>query len=286
MRDLPRIGFLPDGRRLRMRHGPIDLIAAADGEPDEVQVALRQGADAFSSVLETLSAELPALRSPVSKAALLRCDIAKKMANAAQHFCGDRFATPMIAVAGAVADHVLSAMKDRRSLTRAYVNNGGDIALHLAADRTFTVGLCPDPITGKVTSSTKITARDRVGGVATSGWRGRSHSLGIADAVTVLARTAAEADAAATLLANLVDLPGHPAISRARACDLSPDSDLGERLVTTGVSLLPPEDTGRALKPAEDLALRWVRDGRIIAAHGVLQSRSFTTEKARLCLTS
>ena len=30
-----------------------------------------------------------------------------------------------------------------------------------------------------------------VRGVATSGWRGRSHSLGIADSVTVLARTAA-----------------------------------------------------------------------------------------------
>ena len=31
-------------------------------------------------------------------------------------------------------------------------------------------------------------------GVATSGWRGRSHSLGIADSVTVVARNAAAAD--------------------------------------------------------------------------------------------
>ena len=49
-------------------------------------------------------------------------------------------------------------------------------------------------------------------GVATSGWRGRSFSLGIADAVTVLARTGAAADAAATIIANAVDLPGHPAV--------------------------------------------------------------------------
>ena len=40
-----------------------------------------------------------------------------------------------------------------------------------------------------------------VRGVATSGWRGRSHSLGIADSVTVLAATAAMADAAATVIA-------------------------------------------------------------------------------------
>ena len=60
-------------------------------------------------------------------------------------------------------------------------------------------------------------------GIATSGWRGRSFSLGIADAVTVLAATAAEADAAATVIANAVDLPGHPAIdTRAGAASSRP----------------------------------------------------------------
>ena len=66
-------------------------------------------------------------------------------------------------------------------------------------------------------------------GVATSGWRGRSFSLGIADAVTVLAATAAAADAAATIIANAVDLPGHPAIARRPASELEDDSDLGDR---------------------------------------------------------
>ena len=60
-------------------------------------------------------------------------------------------------------------------------------------------------------------------GIATSGWRGRSFSLGIADAVTVLAATAAEADAAATMIANAVDLPGHPGDhARAGRSDSSP----------------------------------------------------------------
>jgi ApbE superfamily uncharacterized protein (UPF0280 family) len=67
--------------------------------------------------------------------------------------------------------------------------------------------------------------------VATSGWRckgkgGRSFSFGIADAVTVLAGSAAAADAAATVIANAVDLPGHGAITRRPASAIDPDSDL------------------------------------------------------------
>lgn len=286
MWERPIIGLLPDGRRLRMRHGPIDLIVEATGEASEVDAAYRQAAEAFAPLLQTLAAELPALRSPVSEQISLRCSVAKTMQNAAQHFCGNMFATPMIAVAGSVADYILATMKDGAALRRAYVNNGGDIALHLGVGQSFKIGLCPDPMTGKVSSTTKISAVDQVGGVATSGWHGRSHSLGIADAVTVLARTAAEADAAATLLANLVDLPGHPAVRRTPACELSPDSDLGARLVTTEVGRLSQEDARRALTPAEDLARQWVADGRIAAAHGVLQYQSFTTERAHLCLTS
>ncbi len=37
----------------------------------------------------------------------------------------------MAAVAGAVADHILAAMIAGRRLAKAYVNDGGDIALHL-----------------------------------------------------------------------------------------------------------------------------------------------------------
>ena len=96
-------------------------------------------------------------------------------------------------------------------LDKAYVNNGGDIALHLApgaVDATPAIAGTGHGLADRVI----IRADDPVRGIATSGWRGRSFSLGIADAVTVLARTAAEADAAATMIANAVDLPGHPAI--------------------------------------------------------------------------
>ncbi|TIX03540.1 MAG: UPF0280 family protein, partial [Mesorhizobium sp.] len=108
-----------------------------------------------------------------------------------------------------------------RRLDRAYVNNGGDSALHLGSGQSMTLAIAG---TGHgLADRIAIHAEDGVRGVATSGWRGRSFSLGIADAVTVLARTGAEADAAATLIANAVDLPGHRAIERVHARDIVPD---------------------------------------------------------------
>jgi ApbE superfamily uncharacterized protein (UPF0280 family) len=106
----------------------------------------------------------------------------------------------------------------------------------------------------------KIAAFDPVRGVATSGWRGRSFSLGIADCVTVLAQSAAAADAAATVVANAVDLPGHPAIARVPANELAPDSDLGKLLVTRQVGVLDASEVRSALdagvRTAESLVAR------------------------------
>ena len=91
------------------------------------------------------------------------------------------------------------------------------------------------PVANRPTVLGKVTVRahEPIRGVATSGRHGRSFSLGIADAVTVLAADAAGADAAATVIANAVDLPGHPAIKRVPASDLEPESDLGSRLITS-----------------------------------------------------
>ena len=66
--------------------------------------------------------------------------------------------------------------------------------------------------------------------------------------MTVLAKTASQADAAATIIANTVDLPGHPAIVRRPANELQPDSDLGARLVTRGVGVLRDHEIEDALR--------------------------------------
>jgi ApbE superfamily uncharacterized protein (UPF0280 family) len=188
------------------------------------------------------------------------------MAEAIAPFAGVRFLTPMAAVAGAVADDVLRAMTQAAALDRAYVNNGGDIALHLTPAASFTLGMVARPDRPSLFGKARVAGHDCVRGVATSGWRGRSFSLGIADAVTVLAGTAAEADAAATLIANAVDLPGHPAIARAPALERDPQSDLGERLVTLAVGPLSEGEIESALDGGEREARHWRACGFIEAA--------------------
>ncbi len=154
------------------------------------------------------------------------------------------------------------------------MNDGGDIALHLAPGETFVVGMVERPDRASLFGTTTIKSGDPIRGIATSGWRGRSFSLGIADAVTVLADTAAMADAAATVVANAVDLPGHPRVERVRACELAPDSDLGERLVTQSVEELTPGEIREALEAGIRVAESLCGSGPIRAAALNLQGET------------
>jgi ApbE superfamily uncharacterized protein (UPF0280 family) len=181
-------------------------------------------------------------------------------------FAADCFIPPRAAVAGAVAEEILGAMLQQAQLTRAFVNNGGDIALHLADGEHFTVGLAERPDVSGLMRTMIIGHDDPSRGVATSGRHGRSFSLGIADAVTVLAPTASQADAAATIIANAVDLPGHPEVLRCPAHELQPDSDLGARLVTRGVGALSAGEIESALEAGAACARKWLAAGLIDGA--------------------
>jgi ApbE superfamily uncharacterized protein (UPF0280 family) len=251
-----QIALLPDGRRLHLQDGPIDLIVEAWGARTAVEAAYRAAADRFVTILDELCAELPLLRSAAKpdNSDLIGI-VARRMHAAVAPFAKDIFITPMAAVAGAVAEEVLGAMTAAAPLARAYVNNGGDIALHLAPGEAFKIAMIDRPDRPSLFGTVTIVSQDPVRGIATSGWRGRSFSLGIADAVTVLAPTAAMADAAATVIANAVDLPGHPGILRVPASDLQPDSDLGTRLITRHVPALTREQIARALDAGEATAL-------------------------------
>lgn len=199
--QVPQASFLGDRRRLHLHHAPIDLIVDATGPGREA--GLRRAAQRFDTVLSELAAELVALRCPVDKDHRFQDGIARAMQRAARaHLPG--FATPMAAVAGAVADDMLAQICAEGKFRSAYVNNGGDIAFHLAPGESFVAAMPHARIT--------FTADLPVRGIATSGWRGRSQSLGIADSVTVLAASAAQADVDSTLIANAVDLPGHTRI--------------------------------------------------------------------------
>lgn len=238
----PQVSHLRDGR-LHLHHGPIDLICEAWGDPRLKAEAYGAAIQRFEGILDELVRELPALRVPDAS---VTGPVAHKMSQAVAPF-RPAFITPMAAVAGAVAETILAALQ-RTGLLRAYVNNGGDIALHLAPGQSLTAAIAGTP--HRVT----INAADPIRGIATSGWGGRSFSLGIANCVTVLAKNAAIADAAATMIANAVDLPGHPSIQRTKASSLRSDSDLGDLLVTTGVGHLSSQDIDKALDRGFDFA--------------------------------
>jgi len=267
MNRLPQIALLSDGKRLHLQDGPIDLIIEANGQPAQARRAYEAAISRFTGLLDELCAELGELR----KAAEVQCCplkgiVARRMHAAVAPFAADHFITPMAAVAGSVAEEILGAMVNAAELDRAYVNNGGDIALHLVPGQNFNIGLIDRPDRLGVMRTMTIDANDVSRGVATSGRHGRSFSLGIADAVTVLARTASQADAAATIIANAVDLPGHPAVVRCPAQDMQPDSDLGWRLVTRNVCRLSDRDIETALEAGAILTRALLAKGLIEAA--------------------
>ncbi|RWC46027.1 MAG: UPF0280 family protein [Mesorhizobium sp.] len=271
----PQAHWLQDGKRLHLNHGPIDLIVEVFGEAHECRQAYEQAVARFQTILTELVDELPELRRPASVHPRLFSGSAARRMEAAVVPLAEKFITPMAAVAGSVADEILSALLAGRQLDRAYVNNGGDSAIHLGGGQSMTLAIAG---TGHgLADRITIRAEDGVRGVATSGWRGRSFSLGIADAVTVLARTGAEADAAATLIANAIDVAHHPAIRRVPARDLAPDSDLGDRLVTQEVGRLSPAEIARALDSGLAVAEDFRRRGLSVA------SALFLAGQTRIC---
>lgn len=252
---------LSDGR-WHLQHGPIDLVIGADGDAHALAAAHAAAWQRFETVLTELVAELPLLRRPIRGPCPLQGGIARRMWWACHPF-HSVYITPMAAVAGAVAQELIGAYA-RDGVRRAWINNGGDIALHLAEGASVNVGVIADisDHTEDVDGHFTVDASMPVRGIATSGWRGRSFSLGIADSVTVLAATAAEADAAATVIANAVDVVD-PGIHRLPASACKDDSDLGDIPVTTDVQPLAPAQVRRALDAGAARAGELQRSGLV-----------------------
>lgn len=277
--DLISIGrvqqdMLP-GNRLHLQHGPINLVIKAYGDDAPVRRAYERAERRLSGMLQGLVDNLSLLRSPNVPACVRVTDAtSQQMISAVKRFKG-QFVTPMAAVAGAVADTILVAMKKTDGLHKIYVNNGGDIAMHLAPGQHMQIGIVPTLSAATPDASLCITGDDDVGGIATSGWDGHSMSQGIADAVTVIAANGAIADVAATLIANRVNC-NDEGIERRPALDLDPDTDLGERLVTVGVCKLSEKAINDALDRGEQFARSLVEQGNIQGALLSLQSHRRT----------
>ena len=265
--------------RWLFQHGPIDLVIGCDGDDAAREEALEQAWRRFTGVLAELVPALAQLRSPLTAPAgwtpaAGAMPIAARMVAACRPFAERHrlFITPMAAVAGAVADEIVTCFA-RAGIRRAYVNNGGDIALHLVSGERYELGVVTRVDTPGIDGRFGIDAAAPVRGVATSGWRGRSFSLGIADSVTVLAADGAAADAAATLVANRVDVAS-PAVARRPANELKDDTDLGARLVTVAVGALSRAEVEQALAAGAAFAEQLRQEGLIAAAALSLQGES------------
>jgi ApbE superfamily uncharacterized protein (UPF0280 family) len=112
---------------------------------------------------------------------------------------------PMAAVAGAIAEYV---GKDLKALSReVVVENGGDVFLHTATPQTIAIFAGESPLSNKIGIRVEA-SRTPMGVCTSSGTIGHSLSLGKADAVVVLSRSACLADAAATAIGNRVSGKG------------------------------------------------------------------------------
>ena len=262
------------------QHGPIDCLLHAEGEAAAVQAAFASAWSRFGNVLVDLTGELAELRADLAQAhggsCAVRGAVARRMVAAClPHAAAGRFITAMAAVAGSVAEELVACFDDPR-IDRAWVNNGGDIALQLRPGHAVDVGTVADLLRAYAGRAPEgrfsVDAGSPVRGIATSGWRGRSFSLGIADAVTVLARTASVADAAATVIGNAVDIDS-PAVRRRPASSVRDDSDLGDRLVTVAVAPLSADEVETALGSGVREAEAQIAAGRVVAAVLQLQGR-------------
>ncbi len=276
MWETPHSQELGDGR-LHLQHGPIDVVLKAWGCETEVAAARHAATRRFASILTELVGELDELRLDMARRPRVTTPVAMRMTEACAAF-PDFFVTPMAAVSGAVADELIAVMTGAARLDKAFVNDGGDVAIYLDEGQSLSIGVVGDFTRFAVPqmhASLELVAGQPVRGIATSGAQGRSFSLGISDSITVLAQNAALADAAATLIANAVDME-HPQIVRRPACDLDPDSDLEGRLVT---GLVPPLTAGQiagALGQGLDLARVFRARGLIADAALSLQGQTIT----------
>lgn len=280
---MPAQRTLLDDGRWHWQHGPIDIVVQAEGDAPALAEAHEAAWQRLAGILDELVGELRLLRQPVAARQVLAGPIAQRMWRAcadASDAVGAPFITPMAAVAGSVAQELI-AFYQRPGIRRAWVNNGGDIALHLAPGQSARVGVFSDiarfdPLLHRGPLQTDaqfdIGADTPVRGIATSGWRGRSFSLGIADSVTVLAASASQADAAATLIANAVNVQDD-GIRRRPASECKDDSDLGDIPVTVDVAPLPPSQVQHALAAGVLQARALQRAGLVWTAALVCQGQ-------------
>jgi ApbE superfamily uncharacterized protein (UPF0280 family) len=249
---------------LYLEQGPSSLVISAkrwkdDGEPDEAEIL-----DLLTVLQNEIKASLPILRLKVEKVIRSKHlpSVARSMVEAAR-FIAPSELTAMSAVAGAVSDEIKSHLV-YKGFDWAVVNNGGDIASYSTLDQPLSIGVGPVDAGGGVNRLLRLKGPFDLG-IATSGVGGRSLTLGVADFVTVIAESAAIADAAATFICNHTSI-GAPQIEAAMSEQLDPGTDIPGERVTVRVGALGRKEIESALQRGLSAATTLKQRGRIMEA--------------------
>ncbi|HMK34437.1 MAG TPA: hypothetical protein VK463_05175 [Desulfomonilaceae bacterium] len=267
-----RILLLGDGTVLA-ECGPMRMFIGGSVRGVQQQEICAEAAEKAVAFFEEIAANRDSIRAPFSALCEPPRQLLTHVMWEAVARVGDDDLTPMAAVAGTLADAVADFLTTR-GLTKIVVNNGGDVALRLKDNETATVGIRPDVNQPTVTHRITVSPEMHVGGICTSGLGGRSFTRGIASAATILASSAAIADAAASSVANAT-LIVSPAVRRNRADYFDPNTDLTGVEITTAVGELTPSEIDRAImqgiRKAEELVGRKVIRGACVAVKGRME---------------
>lgn len=251
-----------------LEHGPVSMVLeAGQGEQPATDLAMK-GAEQVVVFFEQLATNLGAAKRQILFHEPLldgSHPMALQRMIASVRKLGEPEFTPMAAVAGTLADMAVEEMVEAGA-DYALANNGGDIAFRLPlSKRELNVGIISDLSIGQVTHRLTIGRDSGIRGLATSGFGGRSLTRGIASAVTVMARDASAADAAATSVANACDAED-PQVFKCLAEELDYDTDIRGLSVTESIGPLEETTVRTALRRGSERASTLCESGMIEGA--------------------
>ena len=255
-------------------YGPVQMTISAEQHGKFLTKEVEQAGSLVPEILKSLAGVLPLAKQPWPK--IREVDSLPRVLSLMTQAVSrtkEKNLTPMAAVAGTFADLIADFLMSRRA-TKVIVNNGGDIAIRLKERETAEIGIAPRVGARTLTHYLSLKPQNEVGGVATSGFGGRSFTLGIADAVVVAAKSSALADACATLVANYTNVEV-PSIERCLAREIDPNTDIPDLMVTVKVGPLQEravqEAIARGLARAKELIKAKLIYGSIIFVAGTFE---------------
>jgi len=281
--EINRIQTLPNGTIL-VDYGPMRMfISVSENGKPLIQLS-EEGARFAIRVLEDLAKFLPIIKKKSLKLAVEEAfpDVVRRMIEATKKM-EEPDLTPLAAVAGTASDVVADFIFSRGG-TKIIVDNGGDVAIRLREGEVARIGVKTEIDAKHPAYLFTIDPTMGIGGVATSGLGGRSFTKGIASAATVLSKTAAISDAAATIIGNFTNAED-PNITRSLAEKVYPDTDIAGEWITVKVGKLSEEKIEKALNNGLSKADSLCRKGLIHGALIVLQGRVIWTKSLGPWLT-